>query len=152
MTESSLASDDALQPINCINYRLRRAARLAAKSYDDALRPSGLRTTQFTLLASLNRLGATSIGDLSEELAIDGTTLTRNLEVLVRRDLVENIAADDGRVRNVRLTDLGKAKFKDAAPLWRRAQRRVLEALEPEHWIEMRARLRKIEAACEGGG
>ncbi len=50
----------------------------------------------FTLLALLNRLGETGIGDLSEALAIDGTTLTRNLEMLVRRGLVENIEANDG--------------------------------------------------------
>ncbi|MEE8153176.1 MAG: MarR family winged helix-turn-helix transcriptional regulator, partial [candidate division NC10 bacterium] len=115
MTESSLASTNALEPVDCVSYRLRRAARITAKSYDNALRPIGLRNTQFTLLASLNRLGETSIGDLSEALAVDGTTLTRNLEVLVRRGLVENIAADDARVRNVRLTDLGKETFEEAA-------------------------------------
>ena len=51
---------------------------------------------KFTLLASLKQLGETSIGDLSEALAIDGTTLTRNLEILVRRGLVANIEANDG--------------------------------------------------------
>ncbi len=152
MTESSLASTNALEPVDCVSYRLRRAARITAKSYDNALRPIGLRNTQFTLLASLNRLGEMSIGDLSEALAVDGTTLTRNLEVLVRRGLVENIAADDARVRNVRLTDLGKETFEEAVPLWRNAQQHVLEALEPERWIGMRAQLRQIEAACDGGG
>ncbi len=152
MTDSSLASTSALEPVNCVNYRLRRAARVAAKSYDSALRPSGLRNTQFTLLASLNRLCETSIGDLSEELAIDGTTLTRNLEILVLRGLIENNVADDARVRNVRLTSLGKETYEAAVPLWREAQQHVLEALEPEGWIGMRAQLRKIEAACDGGG
>ena len=152
MTKSILASADLLDPVDCVSYRLRRAARMAARFYDDALRPSGLRNTQFALLASLDILGETSIGDLSEELATDGTTLTRNLEILVRRGLIENIEADDGRVRNVRLTDPGKKTYDEAVPLWREAQHHVLEALEPKRWKGMRAELRMIEVACTGPG
>lgn len=152
MTKSILASADLLEPGHCISYRLRRAARMAARFYDDALRPVGLRNTQFSLLVSLDDLGETSIGDLSEELATDGTTLTRNLEVLVRRGLVENIEADDGRVRNVRLTGLGKKTYEEALPLWRAAQQHVLKALEAKRWTGMRAQLRRIETACTGPG
>ncbi len=152
MTESRLTAAHANQPVDCVSYRLRRAARKAARFYDDALRPSGLRNTQFSLLGALDVLGETSIGDLSEELAIDGTTLTRNLEILVRRGLVENIAAEDARVRNVRLTGPGKETYDEAVPLWREAQQHVLEALEPKRWTGMRAQLRQIEAACDGGG
>ncbi len=152
MTESRLTAAHANQPVDCVSYRLRRAARKAARFYDDALRPSGLRNTQFTLLGALDVVGETSIGDLSEELAIDGTTLTRNLEILVRRGLVENIAAEDARVRNVRLTGLGKETFEEAVPLWREAQQHLLEALEPKRWTGMRAQLRKIEGACVGSG
>lgn len=152
MTKSINASADFLEPTDCVSYRLRRAARMAARFYDNALRPSGLRNTQFTLLVSLDDLGETNIGDLSEELAIDGTTLTRNLEVLVRRGLVENIEANDGRVRNVRLTDLGRETYEAAAPLWRDAQRHVLEALEPKRWSGMRSELRQIETACDDSG
>ena len=152
MTESKLTAAHANQPVDCVSYRLRRAARKAARFYDTALRPSGLRNTQFALLGALDVLGETSIGDLSEEFAIDATTLTRNLEILVRRGLVENIAAEDARVRNVRLTGLGKETYDEAVPLWREAQEHVLEALEPKRWTGMRAQLRQIEAACDGGG
>ncbi len=152
MTKRNLASVNELEPVECVCYRLRRAARVAAKAYDNALKPSGLRNTQFTLLDSLNRLGETSIGDLADVLAIDGTTLTRNLEILVRRGLVENIVADDARVRYVRITKLGKQTYKEALPLWRKAQRQALNALEPKRWTGMRAQLHKIEAACDGGG
>ena len=152
MTESRLTAAHADQPADCVSYRLRRAARKAARFYDTALRPSGLRNTQFSLLGALDVLGETSIGDLSEELAIDGTTLTRNLEILVRRGLVENIAAEDARVRNLRLTGLGKETYDEAVPLWREAQQHVLEVLEPTRWTGMRAQLRQIEAACDGGG
>lgn len=143
---------DPTETVDCVSYRLRRAARKAAKLYDGALKPSGLRNTQFTLLGALGVLGEPSIGELSDELAIDGTTLTRNLEVVVRRGLVDNIEAEDGRVRKVRLTEAGKTAFAEAVPLWRQAQRRVLEALGPERRDGMRSDLETIEAVCEDDG
>ena len=147
--KSGLKSADVLSPVNCVSATLRKAARTTARFYDDALRPSGLRTTQFTLLGALGTLGEASIGDLSERLAMDGTTLTRNLEILVRRRLVENIEAEDRRVRNLRLTGAGTEAFEEAVPLWREAQRQVLDALGPARWVDVRSKLRKIEAACE---
>ena len=147
--KSNLKTADALNPADCVSSALRRAARTAARFYDDALRPSGLRSTQFTLLGALNTLGEASIGDLSERLAIDGTTLTRNLEILVRRGLVENVGAEDGRVRNIGLPGAGKTAFDEAAPLWRKAQRQVLDALGPARWVDVKSKLRKIESACE---
>lgn len=152
MIESRRTYADALDPGGCVSYRLRRAARIAAKSYDNALRPSGLRNTQFTLITALVGVDETNIGDLSEELAIDGTTLTRNLDLLVRRGLVENIDADDGRVRNIRLTDLGKRTYEEALPMWREAQQQILETLGSEHWNEMRTKLQQIETACTEPG
>lgn len=148
MIENSPASADETEPMDCVSYRLRRVARVTAKSYDNALRPSGLRTTQFTLLAALNQRGDTNIGELSEWLAIDATTLTRNLAILVRRGLVENTPADDARVRNVRLTDRGNDIYEEALPLWREAQQRVLEAIEPERLLGLWSQLEEVEAAC----
>ena len=148
MTENSYISDNALQPVNCVCYRLRRAARLAAKIYDGALKPAGLRNTQFALLGSLNELGEPSIGELSERLATDGTTLNRNLEVLIRKGLIEDVAADDARVRVIRLTKLGKKTYDAALPQWREAQKHVLGAVGSKRWTEMRAELDKVEEAC----
>ena len=149
MPDDAFTSIDPYEAGDCVSYRLRRAARTAAKLFDRALKPVGLRNTQFTLLASLTFNGEISIGALSDELAIDATTLNRNLEVLIRRGLVENIEAEDGRVRNLRLTVPGKAKFAEAMPLWRQAQHQALGALGAAHWEEMREDLREIEAACE---
>jgi len=149
MPDNNPTFTEHLQPADCVSYRLRRAGRIAAKFYDNALKPCGLRNTQFTLVASLHRLGETNIGDLSEALATDGTTLNRNLEILVRRGLIENVETDDARVRNVRLTELGHETFEEAIPLWREAQQQVLKTLEPESWKTMMAQLNEIEAACE---
>ena len=149
MTENSHISDDDLQPRGtCVCNRFRRAARLTSKIYDRALKPTGLRTSQFTLLGTLTYDGPLSIGKLSDLTATDGTTLTRNLEVLVRRGLVEDVAADDARLRVVAITDLGKQTWVAAVPLWREAQEQVLEAIGSKRWTEMRVELEKIEQAC----
>lgn len=150
MTKRTSLNLNELEPAACVSYRLRRAARAAAKSYDSALKPSGLRNTQFTLLASLSKLGESNIGDLSDHLGLDGTTLTRNLEVMVRRGLIDNIAVEDARVRNVRISDLGKKTYKQALPLWRKAQRHALKALEPNRWARIKGELDKIEGALTG--
>ncbi len=143
-----LDTADSLEPTECFSYRLRRAARVAAKYYDNALKPVGLRNTQFTLLGALDLLGEMSIGDLSQELATDATTLNRNLEVLVRQGLVENSVSDDARVRKVRLTGAGKHKYAQALPLWQRTQEHLLASVDARRWSQMRQHLQSIEEAC----
>jgi len=150
MGTDSRASDRGYEAGDCVSYRLRRAARIAAKHYDTALKPSGLRNTQFSLLSALDHLDEISIGDLSHELATDGTTLNRNLDILIRRGLIKNGVAEDGRVRTVTLTAAGRRKFKQAKPLWRSAQRTILKAIGSGDWNVMRSRLSEIEAACGG--
>ena len=135
-------------PGDCVSYRLRRAARVAAKAYDAALKPAGIRNTQFTVLAALASEGPMSIGDLAALLATDATTLTRNLDVLVRRGFIDKIAGEDGRVRDVHLSEVGSAKFEQAMPLWRQAQKQVLAALGQLAWTDLERRLLKIEKAC----
>lgn len=137
-----------LDPGHCLNYRLRRAARMTAKAYDDSLRPSGIRNTQFTLVAALQHMGETSIGALSEILATDSTTLTRNLDILVRRGFVEDVKAEDGRVRVARLTPAGETVYEAALPLWRQAQSRLLTALDGDLRDDLVAGLAKIEQVC----
>ena len=149
MTENSRISDDALQSGGiCVCNRFRRAARLTSKVFDRALKPAGLRTSQFTALVTLDHDGPVAIGELADLMATDGTTLTRNLEVLARRGLVEDVAADDARARVVAITGLGKKTYVAALPLWREAQKQVLEAVGSERWTEMRVELKKIEEAC----
>jgi len=146
---NSHISDDALQARGiCVCNRFRRAARLTSKVFDRALKPAGLRTSQFTALVTLDYDGPVAIGELADLMATDGTTLTRNLEVLVRRGLIEDVAADDARVRVVAITGLGKKTYGAALPLWREAQNQVLEAIGSKRWTEMTFELDRIEDAC----
>src|SRR5919199_4479913 len=94
----------------CLCLHVQRAARAVARRYDEALRPLELTNGQFSLLMSLNRPEAPSIGQVAALLAMDRTTLTANLKPLERRGLVR-VAGDDKekRCRRLKLTSAGPA-------------------------------------------
>jgi len=83
----------------CVCNTLRMATRVVTQLYDDALRPSGLRVTQFSMLAAIARLGLANLRQLEETLAIDQTTLTRSLGLLERDGLTERVDSPDRRVK-----------------------------------------------------
>ena len=103
----------------CLCLHLQQAARAVARRFDAALRPLGLTNGQFSLLMSLNRPEAASIGGVSTLLAMDRTTLTANLKPLERRGLV-TVSIDDAdkRGRRLTLTAPGRALLVAALPVW----------------------------------
>ncbi|MGH7579282.1 MAG: MarR family winged helix-turn-helix transcriptional regulator [Gemmatimonadales bacterium] len=113
----------------CACFNLRKAARAVTQLYDEALRPTGLRITQFSLLAVLRLTGRVSMTRLAEEAVMDRTTLSRNLEVLERDGLVWVELGADARVREVELTQAGVARLEEAFPRWQEAQRTIARSL-----------------------
>ncbi|MGH7051750.1 MAG: MarR family winged helix-turn-helix transcriptional regulator [Acetobacteraceae bacterium] len=110
----------------CLCLSLQRAARAAARQFDDALRPLGLTNGQFSLLLSLNRPEPAPIGAIALLLAMDRTTLTANLKPLERRRLVLSLTdPTDLRRRRLRLTPAGRRLLAAALPLWRRTEAAV---------------------------
>src|SRR5438132_13447207 len=113
----------------CVCNTLRMAARAVTQLYDDVLRPSGLRVTQFSILATFARMGEANLKELEDALAVDQTTLTRSLGLLERDGLIERGPHPDGRVKAMLLTSTGRRALAAARPLWARAQDRVLRQL-----------------------
>ena len=60
----------------------RRTARALTQYYEEALRPLGLRGTQFTILQALSLAGEVTQGRLGEMLAMDSTSLTRTVAIM----------------------------------------------------------------------
>lgn len=110
----------------CACKHLRRTARAVTQLYDDTLRPSGLRITQFTLLVAVALGEPVPITRLADALDLDRTTLARDLKPLTERGLVQVAAGEDRRTREVRLTRQGREAVGRAYPLWQRAQARVV--------------------------
>jgi DNA-binding MarR family transcriptional regulator len=109
----------------CMCHKARMAARVVTRAYDDALRPTGLRATQVSVLAAVGARGALSIKSLADTLQMERTTLTRNLRPLEKRGYVE--LAPEGRYRSrvLTLTPAGRAALVSALPLWEGAQRKL---------------------------
>lgn len=104
----------------CLCLHVQRAARALARRFDDALRPVGLTSGQFSLINALNRPSPPPIGAVARLLAMDRTTLTAALKPLERKGLVA-VAPDrnDRRSRLLRLTPEGKRVLAAALPIWR---------------------------------
>jgi DNA-binding MarR family transcriptional regulator len=115
--------------LRCTCFNLRKAARAVTQLYDEFLRPSGIRTTQFSLLMLIRGLGPIRLTELAEKAVMDRTTLKRNIELLQREGLVRVTPGADARVREVSLTGAAVKRLGEALPLWRRAQARITKEL-----------------------
>ena len=112
-----------LATCNCL--ALRQAARHVTQFYDQVLAPSGLRTTQFSVLAKLHHLGPMTINHLAKHLVMDRTTLGRNILPLQRDGLIAAIrGTTDRRSKELHVTTAGEARLRAATKLWAMAQDR----------------------------
>ena len=123
---------------------LRMASRAVTQLYDDVLRPSGLRVTQFSILAMIARMGEANLRQLEDTLAMDQTTLTRSLSLLERDGVIGRVPHPDGRIKAMRLTPKGRRALKAARPLWAQAQGKVLRELGTQAWADAQRRLAHV--------
>ena len=131
---------------NCL--ALRQAARHVTQFYDQFLAPSGLRTTQFSILAKLRRAGPLTINALADELVMDRTTLGRNVLPLQRDGLIAVVTGkSDRRSKELRATDAGLARLRAAMKGWTEAQMRFENAFGVGRARELRALLHEVTAA-----
>ncbi|MDQ3126090.1 MAG: MarR family winged helix-turn-helix transcriptional regulator [Pseudomonadota bacterium] len=119
---------------HCLCLHAQRAARSLSRRFDEAFRPLGITSGQFSLLNGLNRPEPPTIGAVAALLAMDRSTVTANLKPLERMGtVVVRVDGKDRRERRAALTDAGRTLLAEATPVWVR-----------EH--------RMIEAGLDGGG
>ena len=141
----SSESQSGSQLCNCL--ALRQAARQATQLYDRHLAPAGIRTTQFSVLANLRRLGPMTINRLAAEMVIDRTTLGRNILPLERDGLITiRQGATDKRRKELELTQAGTERLRRAVKLWARAQEEFEAKFGAERAAQLRAELRDVAA------
>ena len=116
----------------CACFKVRKAARAITKLYEEVLRPSGLRATQFSMLMVTRVMGPVTVVKLAQVMVMDRTTLTRNLQILEKRGLIMIKPGEDRREREVNLTAEGMEVLTKAIPLWEEAQERVQKGLGEE--------------------
>jgi len=134
----------------CLCYALRQASRAVTGFYDDELRSTGLRTTQFALLTLLAHTGEIRQGDLGAKLLLDETTLTRNLRPLVASGWITVRPGNDRREKLLTITAEGREKLSEARPAWKRAQRRMKDRLPDGLWQTLLRALPGVAQAAIG--
>jgi len=127
----------------CVALHVRMTARAVTRAYDEAMRPSGLKITQFVLLSALSTGAWRSVTELAERFALERTSLTRNLQLLTTAGLIEPVACK-GRASIHAVTDKGRAAIEAAIPHWRQAQERIEGGLGKDNWSETRDRLKAL--------
>jgi DNA-binding MarR family transcriptional regulator len=143
-TDAVISSRDLMDACACT--RLRTAARLMTRAYDDALRPAGVNASQLAILTAIDVDEATSIAGLSKRLAMDRTTLSRNLKPLEGAGLVRLGAEGWKRSKTVHLTPQGRKLLTRAKVLWDAAQTSFLERFGKAEWKRLERDLRSITA------
>lgn len=122
----------------CAVMNFRQVTRVVTAHFDEALRPAGLRATQLNLLVLIEGAFATTVTDLAAILAMDRTTLTRNLKLLRARGFVQ---AD-----RIALTTKGRRAAAAALPLWEVAQAGIVEGLGERRWVDLLGELTATRA------
>jgi DNA-binding MarR family transcriptional regulator len=124
----------SLPRLPCLCATLRRASRAITQAYDDALRPLGLTATQFTILQVLGQVSEITQGELGGMLAMDTTTLTRTLEIMLRQRWVTNRRGIDRRQWRLSLAASGQVQLEHGTPHWERLQAQLFKKLGSAGW------------------
>jgi DNA-binding MarR family transcriptional regulator len=129
-----------IDPARCNCLALRQATRHVSQIYDSHLAVVGLKSSQYSILAKLGRLGALTINELAKSMVMDRTTLGRAIRPLERDGLLTIVAGKDARTRRLRLTAEGEARLAAAIGQWQAAQ----DAFEQQFGDDDAAGLRKV--------
>jgi DNA-binding MarR family transcriptional regulator len=138
---------------DCNCFAVRSAARHVTQLYDQFLAPSELRTTQFSILAKLDRLGPMTINALADAMVTDRTTLGRNIKPLQRDGLISIEASiTDRRAKELHLTKTGTKRLDEARKAWSQAQMRFEHTFGAKRAANLRDMLRAVVASDFGQG
>jgi DNA-binding MarR family transcriptional regulator len=129
-------SESRLPVLPCFCANLRRASRALTQLYENALRPFGIRATQFTILQALSRTGEVSQGQLAEILAMDSTSLTRTIATMKRQGWIKERRGQDRRERWLSLAKPGEAQLRRVSPAWEKVQASLHERIGDRSWNE----------------
>lgn len=130
---------------NCVCFNLRWVSRAFSQFFVGELRQHGLLPTQTPILGLLAAKPDASMAEVSEWLAMDRTTLVRNLRPLERDGLVKSSGKGRGNKVSLSLTPKGHQTLERFLPDWEVAQAKIIKTLGKARWTEI---LRDLERAA----
>ena len=128
----------------CVAGRLRMLNRAITNIYDDAFRPLDLKVSQMSILVATAKLGTARPSELCENLHLDVSTLSRNVERMRARGWLEVVPDDDGRSQPFRLTPRGRKLLEKALPAWSKSQQRVKKVLGAEFVDQLNQAMKRV--------
>ncbi len=150
---SSTLETNRRRGFDCLCGNMRMAARSVTTLYDGYLAPAGLTAAELSVLWCVISVQPVSMQRISETLAMEKSTVTRNVAHLCARNLLKVGAGTDARMKHVSVTRIGQEAFVRALPHWKAAQRAATKALGEPRFKAMvtgalrLARARKVAAA-----
>ncbi len=135
---------DSAALLRCAYTNIRRVDRTITRFYEEALTSVDISIAQFALLATLSEVNPITINRLATLVEVDRTTLTRNLALLTKKQLIHCEEGADRRERLVHLTPTGEHMFLATLPLWQEAQSQIEHKFGPERFATLLAELTEI--------
>ena len=127
----------------CASFSLRRAGRLVGQLFDDALQPTGLKSTQFSLLLIIETNQGKALQDIARIAGLSPSTLSRNLQPLLNKHLID-VSGSNRSGKRVTVTKEGHRHLERALPLWQAVQTEFVEAIGGEAtWQRLRNGIRR---------
>lgn len=128
----------------CVCFNLRKASRLLSLVYDQALKPTGIKVTQFSLMMAVAGNSGIPIGKLARPLGMDRSTLSRNAKILENKGLIEIKEGEDRREQIFNLTEEGISLLQEAIPIWEGVQKELAENMGNKRLTELLSDLRDL--------
>ena len=146
-TKSSITDAAPTAPLGCTNFKLRQLLRRVSLVYDRAMADCGLKTTQYSLLSHVEKLGPITQAELAKAMAMDSSTLSRNLKPLQSAGWVAIQAGDDARSHALTMTASGRKKRSEARSLWKRAQLQLNDVVGLEDIVALHGLIDRMTVA-----
>jgi DNA-binding MarR family transcriptional regulator len=145
--------DARVKPRGCTNLKLRQLSRLVSRHYDAFVAPTGLKSTQYSLLSHVSLAGPIRPSDLAQRMRIDASTLTRNLQPLIAQGWLTLGPGEDARSRLVAVTDSGREKRAEGQRAWKQAQVALNERLGEARIVALHSIIDEcLQSMEEAGG
>jgi MarR family transcriptional regulator, transcriptional regulator for hemolysin len=98
-------------------HTLHQLSRQLTNSLNEALKPFGLYSAQWSVLFVLHTKGSLTQKELSEYLFVEAPPMTRTIQRLVKQGFVRQIPGKDKREKYIQLTEEALKEF----PKWEHA-------------------------------
>ena len=128
----------------CVFLNIAKTLRSVKKEFSQTLKNVDLKPTQLSILVLIAYHDKLSIGQMSQELVLDTTTLTRSLDVLERDGLIERTMGKDRRKRYVILTHKGRKRTNQAVAHWQIAQNLFMQNIPSKSWNNLLSDLTNV--------